>query len=129
MKIFSFLIVAMAALVAVSCNSPPSVIQTDGLAVVPFIVERHDAYAVELAGEPDKTQFLSESAELMGLIQAAGETIPAGVIVQLGNRVANRHDNWITHDQTLNPFDATDFLRSSEIFRRVLVAASPLPDT
>jgi len=127
LKSFNFACIALIA-VAFSCNSPPSVIQTEGLGVVQFIVERHDVYAESYSG-PDKVLYLSESAELESLISSAGETIYAGSISQLGNRVANRHDDWIIADETLNPFDKTDFLRSSTIFRRILAAAMPLPET
>ena len=129
MKTPTFLIVVLLALFAVGCSTPPSIIQTNGLAVVPFIVDRHDAYAVTLASAADKDLFLSESAELSGLILAAGDTIAAGAISQLGNRVANRHDNWIIQDESLNPFDATNYLRSTAIFRRVLASAMPAPET
>ena len=67
-------------------------------------------------------------ALLMGCSQGATSvqkgTILVGSIDELTYRVADRHDSYVSADQGLSDSERADYLRSTELLRKVMQEAS-----
>jgi len=67
----------------------------------------------------------------IALALAACTTLQPGIqpeaIDGLVRAVADRHDAYVTADETLDPYDRATYLRSTEILRQVLDAAKRQP--
>lgn len=79
------------------------------------VIERHDAYldTFDLKGEEAMRQ---ESAQLLFGLQSQ-PTVSKAWFQGAFEPVATRHDQWVSEDAGLLPYQRRTFLRSTEILR------------
>lgn len=87
-----------------------------------FILDRHDAYAVELLDGAEEAYALGQSARLRSVLAVAAtkETVPVAGMRGDAEAVMVRHDAWVSADGKLNAFDKQVYLHSTKLFRGLL---------